>query len=254
MKETPMKAVIVDDEADARDMLRRMLDRHGKEVEVVAEAGSADQAMECIRQWDPDILFLDVRMPYASGFDLLQRLPDLRAQLIFTTAYEHFALKAIKVSALDYLLKPIDPVELKTALKLAREKVGEADQSDQIKALVENIRTSPGRIKRLVIPGSTKYAVIDVASVVRCLGEGNYTTIFTLDGQQVMISKTLREYELILQNSGFFRIYQSHLINLDHVKFYYRGKGGTVEMVDGTVLPVSRTKKKEFLEALSGVD
>ncbi len=246
-----VRAIIVDDELPNRENLQLMLGRHCKNVDVVALAGSAVEAMDVIREYRPDLVFLDIEMPNGSGFDLLESLSAINFEVIFVTAYDHYAIRAIKFCALDYLLKPLDILELKKATERVVEKLAKAKQNESMKVFMQN-RHFTGQVKRIALPTSEKVDFVPVHEILRCQGESNYTHIHLRNGEKIMVSRTLKEYDELLSEYNFLRVHQSHLVNLEEVKSYVRRDGGYILMTDGSHVSVSKQKKELVLRRLSG--
>ncbi len=241
-----MTAIIIDDELSAREALRSLLENFIQGVEVVAEADGVQLGLAAIRQLKPDVVFLDINMPSGTGFDLLEQLVEVSFALVFVTAYDQYAIKAIKFSALDYLLKPVDLQELRKTMERIQQLGGSRAQSE----LVEHYQRNQSSRDTLALPTLDGFDIVRVDEIIRCEGERNYTTFFMKNGDRIVVSRTLKDYELLLVDSDFLRVYQSHLVNLRFVKRYIRGRGGFVVMEDGTELPVSREKKEELLRKI----
>lgn len=249
-----IKAIIVDDELGARESLSKMIEKNCKQLEIVAKADSAQAAFEAITNKQPDLVFLDIEMPNGNAFDLLEKFKEINFNIIFTTAYDHYAIKAIKFSAVDYILKPIDPEELVEAVKRFEKKhQGQPNVLDkQFKTLLSNVRPE-NKLKKVGIPDGDGLIFINLSDIVRCESDGNYTFFILTSGKKIIASRTLGEYEQMFTEDNFFRIHRSHLINLQHVKKYIKGEGGYVIMSDDSQVEVSRRNKNEFLEKLSHV-
>ncbi|HSH66748.1 MAG TPA: LytTR family DNA-binding domain-containing protein [Bacteroidia bacterium] len=249
-----IKAIIVDDELGARESLSKMIEKNCKQLEVVAKADSALAAFEAITNKQPDLVFLDIEMPNGNAFDLLEKFKEINFNIIFTTAYDHYAIKAIKFSAIDYILKPIDPEELIEAVKrFEKKQQGEPSVLDkQFKTLLSNVRPE-NKLKKVGIPDGDGLIFINLSDIIRCESDGNYTFFILTNGKKIIASRTLGEYEQMFTEDNFFRIHRSHLINLQHVKKYIKGEGGYVIMSDDSQVEVSRRNKNEFLEKLSHV-
>ncbi len=246
-----IKAIIVDDELGARESLSKMLEKKCKQVEVVAKVDSMATAFEAITDKEPDLVFLDIEMPNGNAFDLLEKFKEINFNIIFTTAYDHYAIKAIKFSAVDYILKPIDPEELVQAVKRFEEHIGQKKSLDkQFKTLLSNIRPE-NKLKKVGIPDGDGLIFIQLSDIIRCDSDGNYTFFILTNGKKIIASRTLGEYEHMFAEDNFFRIHRSHLINLEHVKKYIKGEGGYVVMADDSQVEVSRRNKTDFLEKLS---
>jgi len=251
-----LRAAIIDDEANARQALTNMLQLVAPEVEIVGEAKNVDLGIELIKTQKPNIVFLDIQMPGKTGFDLLSSFEKLDFGVIFTTAYQEYALKAFRFSAIDYLLKPIDPDELQEAVAKYKEIIGEVDKK-QLEILQEHLASSENKIRksnanqRIALPSSEGVHFINLTDIIQCESLGSYTKFHLLTGQKIVVSKLLKDYEEILDNFHFFRIHQSNIINLEHIKRYVKGDGGQVWMVDNAEIEVSRRRKEEFLALLA---
>lgn len=246
-----IKAIIVDDELGARESLSKMIEKNCKQIEVVAKVDSMLSAFEAITNKEPDLVFLDIEMPNGNAFDLLEKFKKINFNIIFTTAYDHYAIKAIKFSAIDYILKPIDPEELVTAVKRFEAQLGQKESLDkQFKTLLSNVKPD-NKLKKVGIPDGDGLIFINLSDIIRCDSDGNYTFFILTSGKKIIASRTLGEYEQMFADDNFFRIHRSHLINLEHVKKYIKGEGGYVVMSDNSQVEVSRRNKTDFLEKLS---
>ncbi len=246
-----IRAIIVDDELGPRESLSKMIEKNCTNIEIVAKADSMLNAFEAINKHKPDLVFLDIQMPNGNGFDLLEKFEKIDFEIIFTTAYDNYAIKAIKFSAVDYILKPIDLEELILAVKRYEEKKGKKPTFDkQIKTLLSNIRPE-NKVKKVGIPEGDGLIFINLSDIVYCNSDGNYTFFILTSGKKIIASRTLGEYEEMFGDENFFRVHRSHLINLQHVKRYIKGEGGYVVMSDNSQVEVSRRNKAEFLEKLS---
>lgn len=244
-----LKAVIIDDEAKGRLALKEKLKQYCPGVEVVAEASNGKEGIAIIEQHQPTILFLDIEMPGMSGFDMLNNLKDKNFNIIFTTAYDQYAIKAIKYAAFDYLLKPVDIEELKTAVS----KIDSNENSHtkkQIELLRQNMQQPKKHLHKLAIPTLDGLFFYNINDVVHLEANSNYTYIHFLNKTKMLTSKTLKEFQDMLPEDIFFRVHHSHLINLNLIKRYIRGDGGQIELQNGTYVDVSRRKKEEFLKAI----
>ena len=242
-----ISAVIVDDEMHGIEFLEYLLTKHFQEITLLKTFTNPLEALEEIPFLDPDVLFIDVEMPQLNGFDLVEKLSHLSMQVIFTTAYNEFALKAFRASALDYLLKPIDVDELKAALQKAIKYTRQ--DNGAIQTLLNFIHQNQ-QIKKISISSEKGIQFIDPEDIVYCKSQGPYTIFYLSNLNQCTSSKNLGEYEVILDNMGFYRIHHSTLINVKHLKQFIRSDGGYVEMSDGSTHTVSRRKKDEFLDYL----
>lgn len=248
-----IKAIIVDDELGARESLSKMLEKNCSSVQIVAKADSMLSAYEAIINLHPDLVFLDIEMPNGNAFDLLEKIKEIDFDIIFTTAYDHYAIKAIKFSAIDYILKPIDPEELVLAVKRYEEKSGQKNMLDKkFKTLLNNLKPE-NKLKKVGIPDGDGLIFINLADIIRCDSDGNYTFFILTSGKKIVASRTLGEYEQLFVDDNFFRIHRSHLINLQHVKKYLKGEGGYVIMSDNSQVEVSRRNKNDFLQKLAQI-
>lgn len=245
-----IKAILIDDEADARFMLRNLLERQYKnQVEIIAEADGISSGLEVLRNHEPDVLFLDIQMGEGTGFDLLEKLKEKPFEVVFVTAFENHALKAFQFSALGYIMKPIKIADLRQVIdQLLERREQLKDSTDKrLKVLIENYGDER-KIQKLVISNMEGFKVVSIEHILRLEGDRNYTHFIMADNKKITATKTLREYENLLSDFGFFRVHQSTIVNLRHVVGYVRGDGGTVEMTDGYQVSVSRLRKAAFME------
>jgi two-component system LytT family response regulator len=242
-------AIIIDDEAKGRLALREKLSAYCPLVKVIAEAGNGQEALLLIQHHKPQLIFLDIEMPRMNGFEMLNALPEKNFHVIFTTAYDQYAIKAIKYAAFDYLLKPIDIEELKTAVEKIELK--ETNQTKkQAELLQQNMEHPKKQLNKLAIPTLEGLLFFDINDIIHLEANSNYTFIYFSGKPKITASKTLKEFEDILPESIFFRTHHSHLINLNYIKRYIKGDGGQIELQNGTYVDVSRRKKEEFLKAI----
>lgn len=244
-----MKGIIVDDEAKSRTMLKIMCEQYCEGLEICALAASVSEAIELIDEHHPDLVFVDIRMPVKSGFALLEHYDVVPFEVIFTTAYDQYALRAFKYSAVDYLMKPISIPELVDAVKRAGNRVVGSKKNEQISLLKEAINNE--KINKIALITLDGFTFVRFDEIVRCEAEGNYTSVFLSDGSSLLITKTLKHYEEILMEKMFFRVHKSHLINLSYVRRFIRGKQGLIEMNDRTLIEVSFRKREALLKKLA---
>ncbi len=243
-----IKSVIIDDEKKGRETLKNMLAKYCNNVEVVDEANSAKNGKEIIENHNPDLVFLDIQMPHGTGFDMLEDFEEVNFEVIFTTAYDQYAIKAIKFAALDYLLKPIDIDELKNAVDRVKNKLASVDTNKNFEIFLQNLK---GINKKIALPTAEGVSFIETKKIIRCEADGNYTCFFLANENKILVSKTLKEFEELLTDYDFFRVHNSHLVNLNHVVKYLKVGGDIVVMTDGSKIEISRRKKEAFLERLS---
>jgi two-component system, LytTR family, response regulator len=247
-----LKVLIVDDEFQGRNFLVRTLDKNFTDLTVVGQAANLQEANTIIDQQRPDVILLDIMLNQESGFDLLLR-KERDFDVIFTTAHNEFAIKAFKFSALDYLLKPIDVDELAAALDRAKEKKQKQipTTTEQLNHLLAMVKNSGKPIEKLAVPTTDGYTFIVIADIVYCESDGNYTHFFCVGDTKLVSSYTLKQYEEMLVQHGFFRAHKSYLVNLAHVVKYVRGDGGILCMSNGNEIDVSRRNKDALLKLLS---
>lgn len=243
-----MRAVVIDDELNGRIALRQKLKSFCPDVELVGEAASGEEGIALIEQHDPDVVFLDIEMPRMNGFDMLQRIETRRFHLVFTTAFDQYAIKAIKHAAFDYLLKPINIEELKLCIKKIKERAAVSRPAEQLASLQDHLQKyTLGKICISTLEGQLFFNFTDI---VYLEAQRNYTVLHFVNQSKVTASKTLKELVEQLPGDRFFRIHHAHIINLGYIKKYMRGDGGQVEMQNGDVLDVARRRKDAFLQLL----
>ncbi len=245
-----IKTVIIDDEYSGRENLEALLARVAPEVEVVATAGSVKEGVRVIKTHQPDLVFLDVEMPTGTGFDILDQLPHFTFHLIFISAYYKYAIDAFRVSAIDYLLKPIKVKELQEAIGKLNQFARMKDQENRIAFLLDSLKTQQDTPTRIMLPTLNGFQLHHFNDIIRCQGERNYTRFFKTNGESILVSKNISEYEALLSEHNFMRVHRSHIINLGMVESYAKGKGGQVVMSDGSVIDVSRDRKNELISRL----
>ncbi len=244
-----IRAIIVDDEAHARDYLERLLGEYCSDVEVIGKASSIETGEQLITKLNPDLLFLDIKLASTTSFELLNRLDSQEHSVIFVTAYNNYALKAIKFSALDYILKPINPQELIRAVTKYKDEKKLSDHSNQLKLLIQNL-TNERAFEKLVVHSKDHAEFLKVKRIIRLQGENNYTRIFLDEGRNVLISKTLAEFEELLNDLGFLRVHKTHIVNIDYVKEIKKNGDICLLLSEGSILPVSRRRKAAVTEKI----
>ena len=245
-----IRAIVVDDEPYACQALQTLLKKHCPDVQVEAACNSAQEAEERINALQPQLVFLDIEMPHRNGFELLEHLSPVSFQVIFTTSYDRYAIKAIRFSALDYLLKPVDPRELQEAVDKAKQTLNRAMVPEQLQLLLQSFREPAASVNRIALPTLEGLQMLAIDTILYCIANSNYTTFVMKDKKKLVISRTLKEIEEMLEDHGFLRIHHSHLVNVSAIDKYIRGEGGTVVMNDGTELDVSRSRKEALLKVL----
>lgn len=246
-----MKAVIIDDEENNIDNLNVLLQQYCPQVHVVATAMNAEDGEKVIFQQNPDIVFLDIQMPGKNGFDLLTSLKNHNFEIIFVTAYDHYAIQAIKFSALDYLLKPINIEELKLAVHKAAQRITLKKQNLQLENLIQLVQQKQEKkFHRIALQSVKETRFVEPEKIIRCESSNNYTTFFLVTSEKLVTSKPIFEYEDILKDYGFIRCHQSHLINKRFIKSWIKEDGGYLLLEDNSQIPVSRNKREEVKQLL----
>lgn len=240
------KTLIVEDDPHAQESLIRLI-RTVPDLELLGIAGTVEEADQLSKTLKPDLVFCDVMLPPVTSFDWLMKLEKIPFELIFTTSFEEFAVKAFRLAAVDYLIKPIAEDEFRQAVDRFRAR--KKKSTDQIQSLLRNL-SLPREHSKIALPTLNGYLFLQIRDILRCESDNTYTTFFTTDKRKILVSRTLKDVEQMLEEYRFFRIHNSHLINLDYVAEYFKGEGGHVKLTDGTVIDVSRRRKEEFLGLL----
>lgn len=243
-----MQALIIDDEPSLRESTATLLSIYCPDIEVVGTAGGVKQAISLIKAVKPDLIFLDVEMPDGTGFDVIHAFPERDFAVIFITGHNEYAIKAFKFSAIDYILKPLDPDDLERAVKKARQSFNPALSAFQLSALQSNLEKS--KPNRIVLKDANHVYLVEVDEIIRCESDDNYTRFFLTDNRSILISTTLKDYENLLAAHHFFRCHQSHLVNLRFFSKFDKREGGSMHLKDGNVLPVSTRKREQLMKIL----
>lgn len=246
-----IRAIIIEDEKSNRENLTALLNQYCQDILVLDCCSSAIQGRQSILKFKPDLIFLDIEMPGGDGFTLLDSLDEINFEVIFVTAHDQYALRAIKSCALDYILKPIDILDLTKAVEKAKSAIKRKDNNERIHNLINN--RSPRKIHRIALPLSDKIEFIEISKIIRCQAEGNYTKIYIQNQAPILVSQTLKEYDEVLSEQGFIRVHQSHLINSTIIKSYIKKDGGYLKLFDNTSIPVSRQRKDMVLAQLKHI-
>lgn len=245
-----LNAVIIEDEPRSRQALEQLLQKHCPEINICGFAETVKTGVELVKTFHPELIFLDVLLPDGSGFDVLEQLKDFSFRVIFTTATDKYAVKAIKYSALDYLLKPIDVEELKTAIQKVLETKNSISGTDNIRFLLENLKQRDAGFGKIALPTGKAYEIVAVNDIVRCEANDNYTNVYLADKRKFLVSGTLKHYEDLLPEIHFMRVHHRHLINMNHMIRYLKEDSGYAVMSDGSKVEISRRKKEDFLNKL----
>lgn len=240
-----LKAIIIDDELNAIELVSTILNDKFPDIEIIGTAQSPLQGVKLINNLKPNLVFLDIEMPEADGFELLEALPDKNFCTIFITAYDKYAIKAIKHSALDYLLKPIDVDEFCTAVNKAIEKLdNKLEKTINYNTLIENLKSN--QLSKIALPSNKGIEYVEIKDIIKIDADGRYSVIYLINKRKITVTKQLNELVELLESDSFFRPHKSHFINLNFVKMFIKTEGNSIEMIDGSQVSLSRNKKEEF--------
>ena len=252
-----MKTLIIEDEQKSRDMLATLIKKNFPQLTIVGLAKNVAEGVEFINTLSPDLVFLDISMPDGTGFDVLEKTQGLKFDIIFTTATDKHALKAIKYSACDYLLKPIDVDELKPTVDKLIEKHASKTPTmpsmENLQFLIQNLKRADDNYSKITLPTGNAYEIVNIKDIIRCEADGSYTNFILIGGKKLMVSASMKHYEDLLPTNDFIRIHHHHLININHVIRFLKVDGGYAIMSDNSQLEISRRKKDAFLERLNAV-
>jgi len=248
-----LKIAIIDDEQPTRKMISNIILQEMHEIEIVTEADSVETGFQNIRKFYPDLVLLDINLPDGTAFDLLQKFEKIDFKIIFITAYQEYAIKAFKFSAIDYLLKPIDPDDLINAINKANEWYDLKNFQLKLNTFLSNLKSGSKEDKRIVLRTSEAMHVVSIHDIIRCEADKSYTQFFLTDGRKPIVSKTLKDFDELLSPYGFFRSHQSHLMNLNYLESFEKRDGGYVLMKDKSIVPVSVRKKEELISILENL-
>jgi two-component system LytT family response regulator len=243
-----IKAILVDDEKNALEMMEWLLRTYAPDVEILASCQSAREGLDAIAAAEPDVLFLDIEMPRMNGFEMLEQLDKPRFEIVFCTAYDKFAIRAFRFAALDYLLKPIDPEDLQATLQRIREKKP-MPSAEQFSLLLQEVRSQqkPAHT-RIALTTADGLLFVPTADILYCVAESNYTQVVLGSGRKILVSRTLGDIDDTLSGDAFFRVHSSYLINIDHIRKFVRADGGYLIMEDDAQIPLARSRRQEFME------
>ncbi|MEM9547981.1 MAG: LytTR family DNA-binding domain-containing protein [Bacteroidota bacterium] len=245
-----INAIIVDDEQDSRETLRRFTIKYCPRVNIITDCENIEEARKAIIKYKPDLVFLDIEMPRGNAFDLLEQFGKIDFEIIFITAFSQYAVQAFALSAAHYLLKPLDIEELEKAVSDVRKNLEEKNKVNRAEILLQNIAAVHNQNRKLVLPTMEGLEIVKMSDIVYCEADDNFTHFHFTDGRKLMICRSLKFYESALDNFGFYRIHRSFIINLDHITRYVKGKGGAVIMENGKEIQVANPKKSELIQRL----
>lgn len=248
--------ILIEDDDNLRNGMKTLLEKIAPEISIIGEADSVETGVALLLKKQPQVVFLDIHLGDGTGFDILEEVSKkgkLNSQIVFITAHEQYAIKAFRFSALDFLLKPVDPEELQKVMAKIKTVINKTESVAHIDLLLENIRKKVDNFKRIALSNSDGIHLFEISDIIRCESEDNYTKFYIKNNKPVLISKTLKDYEELLTEHGFERIHQSHLINLSYLKSYIKKDGGYVVMADNSNLPVSQRKKERLQELLKTI-
>lgn len=243
------RAIIIDDEIELRELNNTLLKKHFPEIEVVAQCGSVADGVEAIDNLQPELILLDIRLSDGTGFNILQKIRAYNYNVVFITAYNEFAIKAIRFSAIDYILKPVDEQEFCDAIERALSMQSNSNLQQQVETFFNHYERK-SKQRRLVLRTTESFHILEVADLAYCRCESNYTTFHTMNGEKIMVTRGLKDYEEMLIDFGFFRPHNSFLVNLQYISRIDKADGGFLVLKDGTEIPVSLRRRKSLIQAL----
>lgn len=247
-----LRTVIIDDEILMRQSLEKLVNDHCPNVKLVAQAGSVKTGVEAIKRHHPDLVLLDIRLDDGTGFDLIKQLEPVDFKVIFITAYDEYAIKAIKFSALDYLLKPVEPADLAEAVNKA-EKLVLKELNTQLSVLADNMQSATAASRKIILKTFDNIHLVKISDIIYCESDDYYTTFHLVDDRKIMMSATLKKYEEMLADYGFFRVHRSYMINLVHIVRFEKAEGGNIVLTGDHIIPVSSRRREQLLEILDRI-
>jgi two-component system LytT family response regulator len=246
----PYTTILIDDEQDCLSLLKWQLETYCPDMKIIAACNAAEEGLRAIEKMQPDVVFLDIEMPFINGFELLRRIPEINFEVVFTTAYDEYALKALKINALDYLLKPIAKDDLISAVEKLKKRVKSKSKGDDQPLLLQLLNLQNYPSKKIAIPIQDSILFLNIDDILYIKSESNYSTIQLKNSKSILASKTLRHFEDLLNGYQFYRIHASYLINLAEITKYKKTEGGSIVMSNGEEIKISRGRKDDFLKLL----
>jgi two-component system LytT family response regulator len=247
------KAIIIDDEISQRQVIKNLLTTKFKSINIIAEAENVEKGIEVLKQNKPDLVFLDVELTDGTSFDILKNLSKIDFKIIFITGYKDFAIQAFKFSAIDYILKPVNSIEFENAVNRAISEINNQNQTIKLDALFANFQNIAHETKKIVLKTQESLHLVNVQNIIRCQSDNSYITFYINDGKKILVIGSLKDYEEILEPSGFFRAHQSHLINLNCITRFDKREGGCVVLSDNSQIPISQRKRQHFFEVFESL-
>lgn len=248
-----IKAVIIDDEKNSREVITELLKECFEEIKIVAQAGDVKSAVKEINKHEPNLLFLDIDLPDGTGFDILKQVEFSNMKVIFITAHQEYAIKAIKFSAFDFILKPFNISELTKTVRRVLDEHTAKNNELRFEAILSNFGNSLPELKKIVLKTSERIYLVNIKDIIRCEAENNYTNFYLNNGNKIMVSKTIKTYENLLAGHEFMRVHQSHLINLNYIQHFDKPDGGMLVLSDNSPIPVSHQKRTVLLDYFSSL-
>lgn len=246
-----IKCILIDDERNALEMMEWLIKTYTPQVQILAMCNSAEQGIEAINKYKPDVIFLDIEMPKMNGFDMLEQFDTLFFDVVFCTAYDQFAIKAFRYSALNYLLKPVDPDDLKATIKRLEDRKT-LPTREQFDLLLQNIKhTNKTTPQRIALTTNDGLIFVPTSEILYCEAESNYTNVILSGGKKILVSKVLKDIDEALSGPDFYRVHSSFLININRIKKFVRGDGGYIVMDNDATINISRSRRQEFMELFS---
>lgn len=242
-----IKAILIDDERNSLEMLEWLLNTYCPDITILAQCLSGEEGMKAIRDLNPDVVFLDIEMPKMNGFDMLEHFKDIPFEVVFTTAYDKFAVKAFRYSALNYLLKPVDPEELISTVERLKQKKSTPSNA-QMELLFQSLMNQKTQAERIALSTGDGLVFVLTKEIAYCQAESNYTKVVMADHRKILVAKTLKEIDETLSGKDFFRVHNSYLVNINHITKFVRGDGGYILMPDQTQITISRSKRDDFFQ------
>ncbi|BDS15400.1 LytR/AlgR family response regulator transcription factor [Aureispira anguillae] len=248
-----MRALVIDDESRARETICQIIKLYTPEINVIAEIDNVQDGITAIQQYQPDLIFLDIQLGDGNGFDILKAVDNTNLNVIFITAYDEYVLKALKVSAIDYILKPIDPDEFILAVEKAQKKISQEHIKERLNFFIQNMELPNKSIQKITLKTADSIHIVKIEDIIYCQADRNYTTFYFVNGQEIIVSKNLREYEALLPSKNFIRPHHSYLVNLNHIVRYDKSDRNALISINDHKIPVSTRRKDQIIQFLKNI-